>query len=104
MFYLEKAQLEEVEFLLELSQHGHHLLFDHEAVKTYMAKPMDMYNEVVENHTEEVETLFEKFLSISGIENKREYFKRLHTANQEVVIKTYFTIIDNKMIDKKRIH
>ena len=104
MFYVETDQLNEINFLFDLSQQGHHLLFDHEDVKMYMQIPMKDYYQLVDTNHEDVEALFEKFLSIPGIENKRDYFQSLHPKNQEVILKTYFSIVDNRMIDKNIKH
>jgi hypothetical protein len=100
MITVSKEQLDTVEYLLDQSAQGNHVLFDVDLVREVFAFTQPPMNP---EEVSEVEHHIEKLISLQTID-KQKYF--MGTLPKEVlfrVIKTYFNIVENNLFETKRV-
>lgn len=96
MITVSKEQLNTVEYLLDQSAKGNHVLFDHTLITQVLTthiKPMN------EDEAYEVEHHIEKIISFKTINEQRAYLDQLPEATLHRVIKTYFNIVENNLFE-----
>ena len=96
MITVSKDQLDTVEYLLQQSAQGNHVLFDVDIVRnvfTLPARPMS------EAEAYEVEHHIEKLISTDGIAKQRAYLEKLPEDLLFRVVKTYFNIVENNLFE-----
>jgi hypothetical protein len=100
MITVSKEQLETVEYLLEQSAQGNHVLFDLDEVRrvfTLSASPMS------DQEAYEVEHHIEKLISVQGFEKQKAYLDQLPQDILHRVIKTYFNIVENNLFETAKV-
>lgn len=96
MIYVSDDRARQVEYLIQQSAQGNHVLFDAETLRRIFRRngapdeasfsAEDAY--AVEHHVE-------KLISEPSLEIKRAYLEALPPATFEQVVRTYFSIIEN---------
>lgn len=102
MIYIDEDQLEQVEYLLEQSAQGNHVLFDTETVRRVFAAakfPEFLASEEDEAEAYAVEHHIEKLMTEPDFDRKRAYLEGLDEATFEKVVRTYFNIVENNLYD-----
>ncbi len=97
MIYIPAEQSNQVQYLLESSLLGHHLLFDLEELKTTLLESAPLSAEqayAVEPHLEQL-----LGLAGSGVE-VRAYLDRLEPLTRSRVIQTYFSLLDHQLLER----
>ena len=100
MITVSQDQLYTVEYLIEQSAQGNHVLFELDLVRrvfTNPLKPMD------ENEAYEVEHHIEKLIAIDGLEKQKAYVEQLPQDVLYRVIKTYFNIVENSLFENNQV-
>ncbi len=97
MIYIDEEQLDQVEYLINQSVQGHHVLFDFQKIKDVLKQNEShcFDNEEaygVEHHIEHV-------LSKPTLSEKKAYLDQLDEETLEKVIRTYFNIIENNVLE-----
>ena len=98
MIFLTPEQLREVEYLINQSRAGvHHLFEPNEIKKAFALKhiPTDT------KYLEYVKELFFKFISQETLEKKKTFFRELPDKDRSLIIRTYFNIVDNELIERQ---
>jgi hypothetical protein len=98
MINVSKEQLTAVEYLLEQSAQGNHILFDPALVRQVFSQPS---RPMTETEAYEVEHHIEKLIELDGIEKKKAYIEQLPIEDLYRVIKTYFNIVENNLFENK---
>ena len=95
MITVSKEQLNTVEYLIEQSAQGNHVLFDPETVRYVLTAHVPMN----EQDGYEVEHHIEKLISLEGLEKQKAYLEHLPEVMLHRVIKTYFNIVENSLFE-----
>ncbi len=101
MITVSQDQLNTVEYLIEQSAQGNHVLFELDLVRRVfthpLQKPMD------EKDAYEVEHHIEKIIAMEGLDKQKAYVERLPEDTLYRVIKTYFNIVENSLFDSNQV-
>jgi hypothetical protein len=97
MITINQTQLDSVEYLIQQSAQGNHILFEVDQVrKVFSINPPPMTEEQVR----EVETHIEKLITIGSFSQQKSYIQSLPEEVLVRVIKTYFNIVENSVFEK----
>ena len=96
MINVSKEQLQAVEYLLDQSTKGNHILFDPDLVREVFSRPA---RPMTEHEAYEVEHHIERLIELDGIEKKKAYIEALQVEDLYRVIKTYFNIVENNLFE-----
>ena len=94
MITVSKEQLDTVEYLLEQSAQGNHVLFGLDIVRKVFASPAISMSEV---EAYEVENHIEKMITLENLEKQKAYLEQLSEPTLYLVVKTYFNILENNL-------
>ena len=103
---IEKNQLKEIEFLFSQSAKGLHLLFDDTKKITDILKtPTKEKQFFSSENMKRIETLFTGLVAEKSFAGKKKYLNNLNRESFEIVVRTYFHIVDNTILTvNKSIH
>lgn len=111
MIYVNQKQLDQVEYLIEQSSRGHHVLFDTDVIRRVFKNGPVIVAEAeneIEDGEDEDEDAGEATESEKHIENlilqptlvsKKAYLENLSPEVFERVVKTYFAIVENNIFE-----
>jgi hypothetical protein len=100
MITVSKDQLETVEYLLQQSAQGNHVLFDVDTVRHVFTLPAAVMSE---EEAYEVEHHIEKLIAMDGIGKQRAYIDHLPEELLFRVVKTYFNILENNLFETQTV-
>ena len=100
MINVSKEQLNTVEYLLEQSAQGNHVLFDLDVVRRVFTLPTGPMSE---SEAYEVEHHIEKLISLQGFEQQKAFLDQLPPDTLHRVIKTYFNIVENNLFETAKV-
>ena len=100
MITVSKDQLQKVEYLLNQSAQGNHILFDQKIVRHVFTTPTAP---MTEEQAYEVEHLIEKIISLDGLQAQRAYLDQLPQETLFRVVKTYFNIVENNLYENNQL-
>ena len=102
MIYVNQDQLKQVEYLLNQSAQGHHVLFDTDTLRrVFRRATFDPIATPIEtNAAYAVEHHIERLMSQPSLAEKRAYLEGLDAETFDQVVKTYFNILENTMYEK----
>ncbi len=95
LIYISEDDLEQVEYLIDQSVQGHHVLFDPAIVREVMCTD----GTISEEDAYEVEHHIENLITQSTLTLKRAYIEKLDSSTLNKVVRTYFNIIENNIYD-----
>ncbi len=98
MIYVSEDQLEQVEYLIGQSIQGNHILFDQDSIKKVFGA-FDSQNPS-EKETYGVEHHIERMILQPTLEQKRAYLEGLDRNTYELVVRTYFNIVENSLFEQ----
>ena len=103
---IEKNQLKEIEFLFSQSANGLHLLFDDTKKLTDILKtPTREKQFFSSSNMKRIESLFTGLVAEKSFAGKKKYLDNLDRENFEIIVRTYFHIVDNTVLTvHKTIH
>lgn len=97
MIYVSRQQLKQVEYLISQSIQGNHVLFDADSVRRAFIEPnVDVFDESL---AYSVEPHIERLILLPTLEQKRAYLDGLDIRTREIVIRTYFNIVENNLYE-----
>lgn len=102
MIYVSEDQLSQVEYLIQQSLHGNHVLFDLECVREIFERNVNRSCSFVEEDAYEVEPLIEKLILQPTLQQKRAFLEALDTETLERVVRTYFNIVENNLYESSK--
>lgn len=97
MIYVSPSQLKQVEYLIEQSIQGNHVLFTHDDLKRVF-RPENPRT-VSDEDSYEVEHHIERLILLPSLTQKRIYLERLDSDTFEKVLRTYFNIVENNLFE-----
>jgi hypothetical protein len=105
MIYVNQKQLDQVEYLIEQSCRGHHVLFDAEIIRRVFAEHFFEEEEEeaeVEETIETAEKHIENLILQPTIISKRAYLENLQPDVLRRVVRTYFSIVENNIFEAQK--
>lgn len=101
MIYVSQDQLKQVEYLIQQSAQGNHVLFDPDTVRRIFAKDDVTLGcgRVDETDAYSVEHHIERLIEQPTLGEKRAYLDRLDPDTFERVVRTYFNIVENNIYE-----
>lgn len=94
MIYVNQKQLEQVEYLIEQSAKGFHVLFDNDVIREVFRK----FDDAKEDN-EQIEKHIEKLILQPTLVSKRAYLENLSPDIYVRVVRTYFSIVENNIFE-----
>jgi hypothetical protein len=96
VIYVNEKQLEQVEYLIQQSVNGNHVLFSADEVR----RVFETNSEVSTGESYQVEHHIEKIMEQPTLTQKRIYIETLDSGTLDLVIRTYFNIVENSIFEK----
>ena len=104
MIQVPNQHLKQVQYLLEQSKLGNHLLFDSEKLREVFQNRSAIEPEsniLTEEEAYGVEHHIERLLQQPGLLRQRAYLERLDARTFEWVVRTYFNIVENNIVESQ---
>jgi hypothetical protein len=100
MITVSKAQLSQVEYLLQQSKFGNHVLFEPDTIrKVLLSQPKPLS----EQEAYAVEHHIEKLIALPDLSQQRAFLDQLPEAQLHRVIQTYFNIVENNLFETSQV-
>jgi len=93
-----EVQLEEIERLLSQSMNGIHALFDNAVVAQILQKPTEELDFFNFKNLDRIQTLFTEFVNLKTVWEKQCFLNALDSKSYEILVRTYFHIVDNSLL------
>ena len=103
---IERKQLKEIEFLFNQSINGIHLLFDdNKKLAHILSTPTKEKSFFDSKNIQKIQEVFTGLISKKSLKEKQSYLNNLNSENFEILVRTYFHIVDNTILTQsKTIH
>ena len=103
---IERKQLKEIEFLFNQSIKGVHLLFDdNQKLAHILSTPTKEKSFFDSKNMQKIQNVFTGLISRKSLKEKQNYLNNLTSENFEILVRTYFHIVDNTILTQnKTIH
>ncbi|MBC6416011.1 MAG: hypothetical protein GDA46_06460 [Bdellovibrionales bacterium] len=103
---LEKKQIKEIEFLFKQSVQGIHFLFDDtKKLSDILSTPTQEKSFFDSKNMNKIQKLFSSLVSKKNLTEKQIYLSNLNPENFEILVRTYFHILENTVLNEnKTIH
>jgi hypothetical protein len=96
---IEPSQMQYIEYLIKQSLNGHHFLFEkNQLAHILKARPSNDINFHSEETHKEAHLLLCDLLSQQSLEDKRSFLKVLDDRQTEILVRTYFQVIENTIL------
>ena len=100
MIHIPDNQLRQVEYFIEQSIQGNHILFGNEQIlKVFKRKLENGKISFCEEDAYSVEHHFEGLLSQPSLDQKKAYLEKLDSETYDRVVLAYFNIIENNLYE-----
>lgn len=99
LIHVTKPQLTQVEYLLDQSAQGNHVLFDADDLRRVFRRGSAKAFVLSEEEAYEVEPHLERLIQEPSLERKRAYLEALDRGTFERVVRTYFSIVENNIYE-----
>lgn len=105
MIYVNQKQLDQVEYLIEQSCRGHHVLFDTDIIREAFARgfmSVKLEEDEDKEEDEQAETTekhIENLILQPTLVSKRAYLENLNIETRDRVVRTYFSIVENNIFE-----
>lgn len=91
------SHLDQIEDLLAQSMNGIHLLFENETIARILRKPTEELDLFHMKNLDRIQELFTAFLQKATFQEKQLFLDSLDTESYELLLRTYFHIVDNSL-------
>ena len=98
MIEIKERDLHEIEFFLNQSTLGHHLLFERNQVANILKTPTEKLDFFKKNSLSRIQSLLTGLISKKSLREKKHYLRSLDPEAFEIVLRTYFHIVDNAVL------
>lgn len=99
MIYVSQEQLDQVEYIIEQSSRGHHVLFDLDMIRGVFAE-----STAAEKGDAEVEKHIEQLILQPTLLSKKAYLERLDASLLKRLVRSYFSIVENNIYEGIKFH
>lgn len=102
---VELDKLEQLEFLLKQSLKGIHLLFDNRDIARVLSRAQEKSEEPFSmEKLKEMQTLLTDFIAQESLDDKRDFLEALNESDYELLVHTYFNLLENSIKEEKIVH
>lgn len=102
MIVISEEQMDQVEYLIDQSLQGNHVLFDPSLIREIFHAGQ-LHQDIELERAYEVEPHIEKLISLPTLSQKRAYVEQLDRKTMVDVIRTYFNIIENNLYENSEV-
>ena len=95
-------KLSEIEYLLSQSIQGLHLLFDNRIIGEILRRPTEDLDFFNFDNVKRVQGILSDFISQKTIQEKQKFLKDLDEESYELLVRTYFNIVDNAILESSK--
>jgi len=95
-------KLSEIEYLLSQSIQGLHLLFDNKIIGKILKTPTEDIDFFSMDNVKRVQGILGDFISQKSIVEKQRFLKNLDEESYELLVRTYFNIVDNAILESAK--
>lgn len=95
-----QEQLDQVEYLFQQSERGHHLLFDSQTLQAAFAGQAAQ-RAVTEKDADEVQEHIQSLITIPSLRGKKLYIEKLDRKTLNRVVRVYFSILENNLYEQR---
>lgn len=102
MIYVNQKQLDQVEYLIEQSSKGHHVLFDADMIRqAFLYASLEEDDDDADGNDEKdtAEKHIENLILQPTLISKRAYLENLSKDTRFRVVRTYFSIVENNIFE-----
>ncbi len=102
MIHISDTQMKEIEYIIQQSMNGFHVLFDNDTIRRFYSgieNEDDIFNE---GRARQTEKLVEIFMSTPTITARKQLFRSLSEEEQSLLVRTYFNIVENNILNSRR--
>lgn len=100
MIYVSDKQYTQVKYLIGQSIQGNHVLFDLDLVRNAFRQPqIPLSAEINAEQAYSVEHHIEALIELPNLQKIRAYLESLDPNTLDTVIRTYFYIVENNLIE-----
>jgi len=104
MIYVSEDQLQQVQYLIEQSIQGNHLLFEAEDIKDALDTISDFPKiELDDEYAYQVEHHIERLILSASLDQKKAYLESLDKKTFRLMIKTYLNIVENDLFERSKV-
>ena len=105
MIHVSKSKLTQVEYLIEQSIRGNHVLFGTEQVRQIFERERSSSYQplLTDEQAYSVEHHIERMIQLPSLLEKRDYLHSLEPETQDHVIRTYFNIVENTLYENQEV-
>lgn len=93
--------MQEIQYIIQQSMNGFHVLFDNETIKKFCKNTKADDDIFDESKARTTERLVEMFMSTPTINGRRSFFEHLNDEEKSLLVRTYFHIVENNILNKK---
>jgi hypothetical protein len=90
--------IEALEKLLDQSMMGIHHLFENRQIAHILKRPTEEIDFFTVENMQLIQKLFDQLIQKSSIEEKRAFIERLAPSNFEILLRTYFHIVESTLL------
>lgn len=110
MIYVNQKQLDQVEYLIEQSCRGHHVLFDANMIREAFlrggieiaAEAESSKDDDEDDDSESAEKHIENLILQPTLVSKKAYLDNLTAEMRDRVVRTYFSIVENNIFESSK--
>ena len=95
---MEDFKIEELEKLLNQSLLGVHHLFENQKIAQILKKPTEEIDFFTVENMDLIQKLFNQLIQKKTFEEKRAFIERLNEKDFEVLLRTYFHIVESTIM------
>jgi hypothetical protein len=95
-------KLQEIEYLLSQSVQGLHHLFDNEVIAKILKTPTEDIDFFNIDNIKKVQGILSDFIAQKTIVEKQRFLKNLDKKSYELLVRTYFNIVDNAVLESSK--
>jgi hypothetical protein len=103
LIQINKHQLQQIEYLLDQSAKGFHLLFDPQTVKRILSQPTENLDFFTFENINKVQQILSDFLDKKSVMEKQRFIETLDSETFELLVRSYFNILDNTIFEATKL-
>ncbi len=100
MVYIDKHQLNEVEYLFNQSAQGLHVLFDNASIRRVLSTPTEDMDFFSFENVQKIQKILSDFIAKGSIKSKIDFLEQLDQDTYDLLLRTYFNIVENSIYEK----
>ncbi len=100
---IDQEGLRQLEHLLAQSMKGIHILFENDVIAEVM-RETDKKKNFSMKQLKDIQELLAKFIEQKSFDDKKNFLSRLDKKSHDLLLRTYFSILENSIKEGKNIH